>query len=334
MLYRLLARAETLMDQFSQDVTAAHNSGLVLGAVLAEGALGGRDKLTILADAPLATFGSWLEQLVAESSGKEGKGIIPVDREPPGEVNVYGNDRLFVYLRQTGELDEMIAALCEAGQPVLETPVPSAYDLGAEFYRWEVGTAVACHILGVNAFDQPDVQDSKDRTEAKIDVYKNKGKLEAGEFVLLEDAKPALEEFLKQRKDGDYLAVNAYLPRNESMISALQDLRVALREKTRSAVTLGFGPRFLHSTGQLHKGGPDNGLFLQITADPIDDIGIPTQAKKASGTGEGSETVLTFGTLERAQALGDYEALKARNRRVLRLHLSSPDQIGEIIKLI
>ena len=210
---------------------------------------------------------------------KRAKGIIPVDREPPGEVNVYGKDRLFVYLRQTGELDEMIVALREAGQPVLEIPVPRAYDLGAEFYRWEVATAVACHILGVNAFDQPDVQDSKDRTKAKIAEYKKKGKLEEGEFVCLEDAKPVLKEFLKQRKDGDYIAINAYLPRNEEMIAALQDLRVALREKTKCAVTLGFGPRFLHSTGQLHKGGPDNGLFLQITADPLDDIEIPSKEK-------------------------------------------------------
>jgi len=259
--------------------------------------------------------------LIAESSGKGGKGIVPVDREPLGAVTVYGKDRLFVYLRQAGELDKQVAALREAGQPALEIAVPTVYDLGTEFYRWEVATAVACHILGVNAFDQPDVQDSKDRTKAKIATYQKKGALEAGEFVPLKDAKPALKEFLEQVKKEDYLAVNAYLPRDEDMISALQDLRIALRQVTGCAVTLGFGPRFLHSTGQLHKGGPEHGLFLQITADPVEDVEIPTQE-------------LSFGTLERAQALGDYEALKARGRRVLRLHLSNPDEVGKIGELI
>jgi transaldolase/glucose-6-phosphate isomerase len=330
---RLLLRAGWMMNECfdlggvlstsgaSNQKTAARNPGLVLGAALAEAALVGRDKLTVLADAPLATLGSWLEQLIAESSGKQGKGIVPVDREPLGAVTVYGKDRLFVYLRQAGELDKQVAALREAGQPVLEILIPTAYDLGSEFYRWEVATAVACHILGVNAFDQPDVQDSKDRTKTKIATYKKKGALGAGEFVILKEAKPALKEFLKQVKKDDYLAVNAYLPRDEDMISALQDLRIVLRDKTKCAVTLGFGPRFQHSTGQLHKGGPDNGMFLQITADPVEDVEIPTQK-------------LSFGTLERAQALGDYEALKARGRRVLRLHLSNPDEVGKIGELI
>ncbi|MFL7869146.1 MAG: bifunctional transaldolase/phosoglucose isomerase [Anaerolineales bacterium] len=308
-------------SEASHQKIAARNPGLVLGVVMAEAALAGRDKLTILADAPLAPLGSWLEQLIAESSGKQGKGIVPVDREPVGPVDAYGEDRLFVYLRQAGELDKQVAALREAGQPVLEILIPTVYDLGAEFYRWEVAVAVACHLLEVNAFDQPDVQDSKDRTKAKIAQYHKKGKLEAGEFIALKDAKPALKEFLTQKQPGDYLAVNAYLPRNEEMISALQDLRAALRETTGCAVTLGFGPRFQHSTGQLHKGGPDTGMFLQITADPVEDVEIPTQK-------------LSFGTLEQAQALGDYEALKARGRRVLRLHLSNPDEVGKLSELI
>ncbi len=192
-------------------------------------------------------------------AAKTTKALFPVDREPPGEVGVYGNDRLFIYLRQNGELDNQLAALREAGQPVLEISVPEAYDLGAEFYRWEVATAVACHILGVNAFDQPDVQDSKDRTKAKIAEYKKSGVLKEGEFISLKDAKPAIKKFLGQRKDGDYIAINAYLPRDEDRIAALQDLRVALRGKNKCAVTLGFGPRFLHSTGQLHKGGAGQG---------------------------------------------------------------------------
>jgi len=330
---RLLARAGWMMEQSTQDTPAARNPGLALGSVIAEAALAGRDKLTILADAHLASFGSWLEQLIAESSGKDGKGIVPVDREPPGSAAVYGKDRLFAYLRQTGEFDKHVAALREAGQIVLEIAIPDPYDLGAEFYRWETATAAACHILGVNAFDQPDVQDSKDRTHAKIAEYEKKGTLAEGEFVSMEEAGPALEEFLAKREEGDYLAVNAYLPRDEDTISALQDLRITLRDKTKCAVTLGFGPRFLHSTGQLHKGGPDSGLFLQITADPVKDVSIPAQ-KKGSKKRKASKTEMTFGILERAQALGDYEALAARKRRVLRVHLSNPGEVDQIVELI
>jgi transaldolase/glucose-6-phosphate isomerase len=326
---RLLARAEWMMDECggassSQqggeriETPAARNPGLVLGAVMAEAALAGRDKLTILADAPLVAFGSWMEQLIAESSGKAGTGILPVDREPLADPAVYGDDRLFVYLRQTGELAESLAALREAGHPVLEISVPTAYELGAEFYRWEVATAVACHVLGVNAFDQPNVEDAKLRTKARIAAYQKSGKLEAGEFVPLQDAGPAMEKFLKRSKNGDYIAIMGFLPRNTEMIAALQDLRVAIRDKTKRAVTVGFGPRFLHSTGQLHKGGANNGLFLQITAGPVEDIHIPTQRH-------------SFGTLELAQALGDYEALKASGRRVLRVHLSRPDEINDLM---
>ena len=318
---RLLARAAWMMAQTAPNVLAARNPGLVLGAVMAEAALAGRDKLTILADTPLVTIGSWLEQLIAESSGKDDKGIVPVDREPLGDVSVYGQDRLFVYLRQTGDYDENIAALQTAGQPVLEIPVPETYDLGAEFYRWEFAIAVACHILGVNAFDQPNVEDAKKRAKARIADYQEKGKLEEGEFVPLKDAGPALSKFMNASKEGDYIAIAAFLPRNAEMIAALQDLRVAIREKTKRAVTLGFGPRFLHSTGQLHKGGANNGLFLQITADPVDDIDIPTQG-------------MSFGTLELAQALGDYEALTARGRRVLRVHLPEPDDVRKLAELI
>jgi hypothetical protein len=294
---------------------------------MAESALEGRDKLTVLADAPLITFGSWLEQLIAESSGKDGVGIVPVDQEPLGAASVYGDDRLFVYLRQTGELDKEIAELRKASQPVLELAVPTSYDLGTEFYRWEFATAVACHILGVNAFDQPNVEDAKLRAKARIAAYQETGKLEESQFVALQDAKPALTEFLAGSKDRDYIAIAAFLPRNSEMIAALQDLRVAIRNKTKRAVTLGFGPRFLHSTGQLHKGGANNGLFLQITADPVKDIDIPTQGK-VPGTG------MSFGTLELAQALGDYEALTSQERRVLRVHLSKPDDISKIVKMI
>ena len=288
---------------------------------MAEAALTGRDKLTVLADAPLVTFGSWLEQLIAESSGKDGKGIVPVDREPLGEPVVYGEDRLFAYLRQTGEFDDRLEGLRAAGHPVLVINVPTTYDLGAEFYRWEVATAVACHILGVNAFDQPNVEDAKLRAKAQIAAYQASGQLGVGDFVTLREAKSKLKKFLKASKSGDYVAILAYLPREKEAITALQGLRVAIRDKTKHAVTLGFGPRFLHSTGQLHKGGANNGLFLQITADPVEDFEIPTQG-------------LSFGTLELAQALGDYEALKANERKVLRIHLPRPDEVEKLKDLL
>ena len=327
---RLLANAEWMMNECggsSIEAPAARNPGLALGAVMAEAALGSRDKLTVLADAPLVTVGSWLEQLIAESSGKDGKGIVPVDREPVGAVSAYGDDRLFVYLRQTGEYDENVAALREAGQPVLEIAVPTPYHLGTEFYRWEFAVAVACHILNVNAFDQPNVEDAKRRAKARIADYQEKGKLERGEYVALQDANKTLLDFLEQSQKGDYIAIAAFLPRNAEMIEALQDLRSVIRDKTKRAVTLGFGPRFLHSTGQLHKGGANNGLFLQITADPLVDIDIPTQDKVP-------DTGMSFGTLELAQALGDYEALLAQERRVLRVHLSTPEDVRKIVKLI
>ena len=328
----LLSRAEWMMNECGGSSSAqqsgahigtqaARNPGLALGAVMAESALQGRDKLTVLADTRLVTVGSWLEQLIAESSGKDDRGIIPVDLEPVGEPSVYGPDRLFVYLRQTGELDEQAATLRTAGHPVLVITVPEAYDLAAEFYRWEFATAVACHILGVNAFDQPNVEDAKKRAKAQITAYQEKGKLGDGEYVELEHAHDALRDFLGQAKPGDYITLAAFLPRNHAMLDTLQSLRVTIREKTKAAVTLGFGPRFLHSTGQLHKGGPNNGLFLQITADPVDDIEIPTQS-------------MSFGTLELAQAMGDYEALQARGRRVLRLHLSKPDDAQKIQDLL
>jgi transaldolase/glucose-6-phosphate isomerase len=296
------------------------NPGIVLGAILGQSALGGRDKLTILADLPLESFGSWMEQLIAESTGKQDMGIVPIDLEPLGEPAIYGNDRLFVYLRQTGEHDLAASGLRAAGFPVLEFPMPDAYSLGSEFFRWELATAVACHILGVNAFDQPDVQDAKDRTKAKIAEFQDRGNLPEKDLVALEDAGAALKALLAAAKQGDYIAINAYLPRNDEMLQALTALRSHLRDQTQCATTLGFGPRFQHSTGQLHKGGPDSGLFIQIVADPGEDVKIPAQG-------------MSFGTLERAQALGDYEALSARGRGALRLHLPDAATVRELASL-
>jgi len=318
---RLLGRAQDMAWQCRADLPAGRNPGLVLGAILSQAEQQGRNKLCFMADPGFASFGSWLEQLVAESSGKDGKGIIPVDGGKP----LAGGDRLYVYLRQNGRYDRIASRLRAAGVPVLVLPATDAYDLGAEFYRWAFATAVVCALLGVNAFNQPDVQDNKERTRSKIAEYARLGRLPEEQPVwqgkggrVYGMALPGLEtatslaevvaRFLELNREGDYIAINAYLPRNKRIEARLQRLRLAIQECTGRVVTLGFGPRFLHSTGQLHKGGADNGLFLQITADPNEDVTIPGQG-------------MTFGTLERAQALGDLEALLARQRRAIRVHL-------------
>ena len=275
----------------------------------------GRDKLTFLADEAVAPLGAWLEQLIDESSGKQGKGILVVDGEPLAAPENYHSDRLFVYLRHIGSLDAQVEKLQQAGHPVLVFGLSDIYDLGVEFYRWEVATAFACAVLGINAFDQPDVQDSKTRTVNKIKAYAQSGKLDEGQpiwekpamcaFSTMRPAGSSLQEslqaFLAAAGKGagrNYVAINAYLPRNAANAATLTRVRQAIQQQTGCATTLGFGPRFLHSTGQFHKGGPDSGLFLQITSDPATDLEIPGQK-------------LSFGVLERCQALGDYEALAA-----------------------
>jgi transaldolase/glucose-6-phosphate isomerase len=234
---------------------------------------------------------------------------------------VYGADRLFVYLRQSGEHDAAMMKLRGAGFPVIDFNLPDSYALAAEMYRWEIATVMACHILGVNAFDQPDVQDAKEMTKAKFAEYQKNGVLPESDLVSLADAKSALKALLGQVKAGDYIAVNAYLPRNADTTAALTQLRLALRAETGCATTAGFGPRFQHSTGQLHKGGPDSGVFIQIVADTKPDLDIPTQG-------------MSFRTLERAQALGDYEALRARGRRALRIHLPDVDAVNNLVDLL
>src|SRR5258708_840058 len=231
-LPRLLDRADWMKRQCLRDVPAARNPGLALGAVLGEAALAGMDKLTILADAPLAAPAAWIEQLVAETRGEEGKGILPVPLEPVDAPEVYGKDRMFVYLKQGGELENAISALRTAGFPVLEFAVADPYEAPGEFFRWAFATAVACHILGVNAFNQPDVQEAKDRTKAKIAEYHASGKLAEGKSIELGGAKDALAEFLSQAGSGTYVPINPYVARNESAVQALQRIRVAIREKT------------------------------------------------------------------------------------------------------
>lgn len=308
-------------------VATGRNPGLGLGVILAEATQNGIDKLTIIAEEPYRSFGSWLEQLIAESSGKLGKGIVPIDIEPFVEIDNYSKDRIFVYLKNDGIFEPKIHEIINAGHPVISYEMNDPYELGLEFFRWEFATAVACAVLGVNAFDQPDVQDNKTRTKLKINEFLSFGKFNSGDPVLdFENAtiftnqtdidlggknlREIIKTFLELRKDGDYIAINAYLPRIQEVERDLQAFRQSVLIRTQSATTLGFGPRFLHSTGQLHKGGPDSGLFIQIVDTPDQDVDIP-------GMG------LSFGKLLYAQALGDYEALVNRNRRIIRIELKN-----------
>ncbi|MBQ6510055.1 MAG: bifunctional transaldolase/phosoglucose isomerase [Flexilinea sp.] len=319
-------KVSEIMKNCSASLPVNKNEGASLGAFIGTAALQGRDKLTILTDPSFRSFGSWLEQLIAESSGKEGKGIIPIVNEPELEDKAYADDRVFVWIDQDGSRAETAAKIREQGHPVFVISVENSYDLFREFYRWEIAAAVACSILSVNAFDQPDVQDSKTRTAAKINAYLEKGKLEDLEEVRFDDGtevwapdtemlsgcrnyNDVITHFISGAAAGkDYIAINAYLPRNEDMEARLQNLRGVILRNTGCATTLGFGPRFLHSTGQLHKGGTDNGLFIQIVADPQKDQDIPNEG-------------MSFSVLERAQALGDLESLAAKNRRVIRIRI-------------
>lgn len=312
---KLLGSAERMRSQSLAYVPAARNPGVALGALIAESALKGRNKLTVLADAPVSALAGWVEQVIAESSGKHGKGILPVALEPLGKPEEYSNDRLFVYIKSNGELEAGISELKKAGFPVIEFRIEDSYDAGAEFFRWEIAISTACHILGINAFDQPDVQDSKLRTIAKIKEYQSTGKLTETDLVDFNDAKKAIEEFLANPQAGEFVTINAYLPRNNKTIEAIQSLRTIIRAKTKLPVSAGFGPRFQHSTGQFHKGGPNTGRFIQFVYDAENDMDIPGQG-------------LTFGALIRAQALGDYEALKAAGRKALRIRLSKPEDIA------
>lgn len=318
------------------DASARNNPGVILGAVLGSAHNAGRDKVTIISSPGIYDLGAWLEQLIAESTGKNGKGLIPVDREPAGSPGIYGDDRVFVYLRldsaPDASQDAAIKQLIEAGQPVIMISVAEVYDLGQEFFRWEIATAVAGSIIGINPFDQPDVEASKIATRKLTEEYEQSGSLpvespflETDGIKLFADSANAaalkngvsepslgayIEAHLARLQPGDYFAMLAYIEMNETHQHLLQAARAAVRDAKRVATCLGFGPRFLHSTGQAYKGGPNTGVFLQITCDDPNDLPVPGQK-------------YSFGVVKAAQARGDFEVLSERGRRALRVHLNA-----------
>jgi transaldolase/glucose-6-phosphate isomerase len=335
----LLDGAEAMARRCSPDEDADRNPGLILGILLGVLATAGHDKATVIISPPMVSFGAWLEQLIAESTGKRGKGIIPIDQESPGDPNVYRNDRVFMYLRLASGTDAVqearVAGLEAAGHPVIRVAMPGLYALGGEFYRWEFATAVAGAVLRINPFDQPDVEDAKVVAKRLAAEYEKTGTFPEeepllssrgltlftdakGRRTLMEkagDGRASLASYLRAHvdllRDGDYFALVAFLAMSESNHRALQAMRHLVRDRKRVATTVGFGPRFLHSTGQAHKGGPNSGVFLQLTCDDAHDLPVPGQK-------------YPFGAIKRAQAIGDFEVLSARGRRLLRVHLG-PD---------
>jgi transaldolase/glucose-6-phosphate isomerase len=332
---KFLDRTQEMVRACGPESPVEENPGAVLGIILGEVALAGRDKVTIITSPDVSDLGAWLEQLLAESTGKVGKGIIPVDREALAAPESYGNDRVFAYVHTEHAtdvgVDAKVEALEKAGHAVLRISMADIYDLGAEFFRWEIATAVAGSILGINAFNQPDVEASKIATKTLTTEYEKTGSLppekpvaEDGGIKLFTDEKNAaelaraaggdtsLEGYLKAHLgrigSGDYFAVLGYIEMNPKHEKTLQAIRHAVRDKKRAATCLGFGPRFLHSTGQAYKGGPNSGVFLQITCDDAVDLPVPGQK-------------YTFGIVKAAQARGDFQVLAERGRRALRVHL-------------
>ena len=335
---KFLNNTEEMVRACGAGAAADVNPGVLLGTVLGVAANHGRDKLTIAASPGIFDLGAWLEQLIAESTGKLGKGIIPVDREPLAKPEIYGHDRVFAYLRletaPSKSQDAEIDALEAAGHPVIRIAVDNIYNVGQEFFRWEIATAVAGSILGINAFNQPDVEASKIETKNLTSEYETNGKLPAetpffeGDGIkLYADEKnttllkgkskltDTLHAHLARLASGDYFAVLGYITMNEANEKALQAIRLAVRDKKHVATVLGFGPRFLHSTGQAYKGGPNSGVFLQITCDEAVDLPVPGQK-------------YTFGVVKAAQARGDFAVLAERGRRALRVHLGKDVAAG------
>lgn len=339
---KFLSLADEMKRACGPSVPVEENPGALLGIVLGTAANAGRDKVTIITSPGISDLGAWLEQLLAESTGKIGKGIIPVDRESLASPDVYGTDRVFAYVRlesaPDADQDAKVAALEKAGQPVVRITLPDIYHIGAEFLRWEIATAVAGAIIGINAFNQPDVEASKVATRALTSEYEKNGSLpsekpilEDSGIKLFTDEKNAselaraagsdkslagyLKAHLGRIKAGDYFALLGYIQMNAEHEASLQVMRHAVRDTKYVATCLGFGPRFLHSTGQAYKGGPNSGVFLQITCD--DPVELPVPGQK-----------YTFGVVKAAQARGDFQVLADRGRRALRVHLGKDLKAG------
>jgi transaldolase/glucose-6-phosphate isomerase len=285
------------------------NPAALLGCAIGGAALQGRDKLTLITPRPLDTLGLWVEQLIAESTGKDGKGIVPVAGEPPLAPNAYGNDRLFVCVRLRGSDDtSRLRELAAAGHPVVDLVLEDPLDLGEVFFMWELATAVAGAIIGVDAFDQPNVQESKDNTRRLLDEYRSTGKMTGGGGQLTADDAAGISAILGKVKAGDYVALTEYFGETPARNELIAKIRETIARELRVATTTGYGPRFLHSTGQLHKGGGDNGVFLQLTGGPNEDVPIPNEP-------------FGFGVLVRAQAIGDWLSLVSRHRRAASISL-------------
>jgi len=332
----LLQGGKRMAKACGPNVEPIRNPGVFLGALLGAAAHQGRDKLTLVADPSLEPLVDWIEQLIAESSGKQGKGLLPVVGEPPGPARVYGDDRLLVYLRQEGALDRRVRGWIRSKLPViiLETGV-DAIGLGEAFFQWEVATAVVCHLIGVNAFDQPDVQRAKDRTAHLIDIYKKRESLpqqttlwqDQGVTILGEASaaisfqnkslEEALAHLLGQVGDHEALIFLIYLRQYGAVIKRMARVRRGIRDRLKKATAQGFGPRYLHSTGQIHKGGPNRAIYLMVTAEPDKDVIVP-------------DLGFNFSILERAQAIGDFEALQTLGRRVYGIHLESPARFRDL----
>jgi transaldolase/glucose-6-phosphate isomerase len=312
----MLERAEEMAQSCADSVPVDKNPGVWLGAVMGELAVGGRNKVTLIASPKVATFGYWVEQLIAESTGKEGKGIVPIEGEPVGKPGVYGDDRLFVHIRMDGDAPHRaVQALEKAGQPVVTLTLRDKLDLGGEFLRWEIATAIAGSVLRIDAFDQPNVQESKDNTKKVLAKFKASGKLPPAESVAASKAKTGVKALLERARPDAYFAIMAYTTRTATSEAAIAAIRTAVRDKTHIATTAGYGPRFLHSTGQLHKGGPKVGLFLQIVQDDTKDVAIPGQP-------------YSFSVLKQAQSLGDLQSLTSRRLPVLRVTLGRDAAAG------
>ena len=332
----LLKRAESARMKCEPGVK--DNPGLKLGAILGECVKASRDKVTLVTSDGIKSLGTWLEQLLAESTGKQGKGVVPIDREPLGPPEVYGDDRLFAHLRLASDADaeqvELLKKLAEAGHPVVEIVLNDALDLGREFFTWEFATAVAGAVIGINPFDQPDVEASKIVTKKITSEYESTGKLppetpiltsdgvavyadaaNAGRLGSPHDLAGALKGLLDQVKPGDYFALLGYIPMTDTHAALMTEIRLAVRAKKHVATCGEFGPRFLHSTGQAYKGGPNSGVFLQLTCDEPADLQVP--GKK-----------YTFGVVKAAQARGDLAVLDERGRRSLRLHFGRDVEAG------